>query len=31
MPFEIVCNDLNDMQVDAVVRVVDSSEFDLGA
>ena len=26
MPFEIVCNDL---QVDAVVRVVDYSEFDL--
>ena len=31
MPFEIVRNDLNDMQVDAVVQVVDSSEFDLGA
>ena len=32
MPFEIVCNDLNDLQVDAIVRVVDAdSEFDLGA
>ncbi|WP_281714373.1 macro domain-containing protein [Allobaculum stercoricanis] len=32
MPFEIVCKDLNDLQVDAVVRVVDAdSEFDLGA
>lgn len=31
MPFEIVCNDLNDLQVDAVVRLVDSSEFGLGA
>lgn len=31
MPFEIVRNDLNDLQVDAVVRLVDSSEFDLGA
>lgn len=31
MPFEIVRNDLNDMQVDAVVRLVDSSEFGLGA
>lgn len=31
MPFEIVRNDLNDLQVDAVVRVVDSSEFDLSA
>ena len=28
MPFEIVCNDLNDLQVDAVVRVVDD-DFDL--
>ncbi len=28
MPFEIVCNDLNDIQVDAVVRVVDD-DFDL--
>ena len=29
MPFEIVCNDLNDLQVDAVVQVVDYFEFDL--
>ena len=28
MPFEIVCNDLNDLQVDAVVCVVDD-DFDL--
>ena len=28
MPFEIVCNDLNDLQVDAVVQVVDD-DFDL--
>ena len=32
MPFEIVCNDLDDLQVDAVVRVVDAdSDLNLGA
>ncbi|MDO4664228.1 MAG: macro domain-containing protein [Erysipelotrichaceae bacterium] len=31
MPFEIVHSDLNDLQVNAVVRLMDSSEFGLGA
>ena len=31
MPFNIVRNDLNDLLVDTVVRVMDSSKFGLGA